>query len=227
VVSLVYSPNGSLLIANASDHSVLRWNTRHYAALPHIKPNNECVGEIQASASTLGLLGDGTLIPSAPSGNEIELWSAQTGQLQGTLPAGGLVRSLAVRPGDSVVVAAAGGTVRRWQLPGGTALPPLTTADPSHPVDSLAFPADGRLLLGASLRGTVSVWSMSSGALLATLVWTGESSALAMTPSGLADWFGSRKPAVSCRLGARVYPGELCEDRYWTTGLLPKVFSGQ
>ena len=48
-----------------------------------------------------------------------------------------------------------------------------------------------------------------------------------MTPSGLADWFGSRKPAVLCRLGARVYPGELCEDRYWTAGLLPKVFSRQ
>ena len=229
VVSLVYSPDGAMLIANASDHSVLRWETEHYTALPHIKPNGECVGEIQASASTLGLLGDGTLIPSAPSGNEIELWSAQTGQLQGTLPAGGLVRSLAVRPGDSVVVAAAGGVVRRWQFPGGKELPPLTNADPSHPVevDSLAFSADGRLLLGASRRGTVSVWSMSSGALLATLVWTGESSALAMTPSGLADWFGSRKPAVSCRLGARVYPGELCEDRYWTAGLLPKVLSGR
>jgi WD40 repeat protein len=227
VVSLVYSPEGSLLIANASDHSVLRWDTTHHTALPHVKPNNECVGEIQASVSTLGLLGDGTLIPSAPSGNEIELWSAQTGHLQGILPAGGLVRALAVRPGDSVVVAAVGGAVRRWQLPGGMELPPLTTADPSGPVDSLAFSADGRLLLGASLRGTVSAWSMSSGALLATLVWTDESSALAMTPSGPADWFGSRKPAVSCRLGARVYPGELCEDRYFTAGLLPKVFSGQ
>jgi WD40 repeat protein len=49
VVSLLYSPEGSLLIANASDHSVLRWDTGHYTALPHVKPTHECVGEIQAA----------------------------------------------------------------------------------------------------------------------------------------------------------------------------------
>jgi WD40 repeat protein len=226
VVSLAYSPNGSLLVANASDHSVLRWETATYTALPHAKSEHACVGGITVSSPTLGLSSDGTLVASAPGGNIIELWNTQTGQLQKTVPTTSLVRSLSVRTNDSVLAAAMGTTVRRWQLPNGTELPPLTIPDPSQEIDSLAFSADGQLVVGAGLRGTVSVWSMASGAFLLSLQWTNELSGIVTTPSGLAEWIGSRKPTVFCQLGARIYSADLCEDRAWTSGLVSKIFSG-
>lgn len=224
VGSLSFSADGKRLLANASDHSIAHWDANDYRAISRYQGGQGCVGEVQNSSPTLGMVHGGSLIASAPGGNTIEILNALTGQIQQTLTANGLVQSLAVHPKEAVLAAAIGAEIHRWTLSDGKKLSVLTTTDPSLKVDALTFSADGRFLIGTSRRGAATVWSMSSETLLLTLRWTNESSAFVETPQGLADWFGSEKPALFCQIGVRIYPRELCEDRARRPGLLTTIF---
>jgi hypothetical protein len=68
---------------------------------------------------------------------------------------------------------------------------------------------------------------MPTGRLEVTLTMVGDSSAYAVSASGLVEWLGSKKPEVACRLGGRLYPSELCEERYTASGLIGDALSGQ
>jgi WD40 repeat protein len=226
ILTVGFSPNGSLLVASTGDHAVLRWDASSFARLPQVERDYNCSGELRSRPGTLGWTPDGKLIASAPSGGIVELWSAETGQLHSSLTEPGHtlhVRSVAVSPRDSMVVATGGEKMHAWQLPGGTEVAAPTSTDP---VDSLAFGDDGRFLFGASRRGTVSIWSMPAGTLEVTLGLADEASAFALSPGGLVEWLGSRRPEALCHLGERLYPPELCEERYLTSGLIAGALSG-
>jgi WD40 repeat protein len=227
VMTVAFSPDGSMVLANAANGSVLRWNADTHARLPGVDRPAACSGELRPWPNSLATSADGKLIASAARGHAVELWSAQTGELQGTLTESNQtphVRSVAVSPTSAMVAAACGDKVNLWQMPQKTELPALTTP---HGVDTLAFTPDGRFLFGASHRGTVSIWAMPSGRLEASLEFQSVASAAAVSASGLVEWLGSVKPGAVCRLGVRLYPADLCEERYLTPGLLRAVLSGQ
>jgi WD40 repeat protein len=227
ILTVGFSPDSSMLLANTGDHSVLRWDANTHAPLPRVERAYNCSGELRSWTNTLGLTADGKLVTSAPSGEIVELWNAQTGQMQGSLTESGHtlhIRSVAVSPRDSIVVAAGGDRINVWQLPGKNELPALTAPNGA---DSLAFSSDGRFLFGASRRGAVSIWAMPSGRLEVTLKLVGDSSAFAISTSGLVEWLGSKKPDAACKLRERWYPAELCEERYAASALIGAALSGQ
>jgi WD40 repeat protein len=216
-----------MLFANTADHALLRWDASTYARLAHVEREYNCSSELHSWENTLGWTADGKMVASAPSGDSVELWNAQTGQLQGSLTESGHsfhVRSVTVSPRDPIVVAAGGEKIRVWQLPGKTALPDLTAPNGA---DTLVFSADGRFLFGASRRGAVSIWAMPSGALQVTLKLVDDSNGFARSQNGLVEWLGPQKPAAACKLGERLYPAELCEERYTASALIRSALSGQ
>lgn len=227
VFSVAFSVDGAMVLANTADRSVLRWNVATHAPLARVERPFSCSGELRSWPNSLAPSADGKLVVSAPSGGEVELWSVQTGSLQGTLTESRKtlhVRSVAVSPTDPITVAAAGDRADVWRLTDRDQLPPLAAPDG---VDTLAFSADGRFLFGASHRGVVSVWSMHSGRLEVSLRLHSTSSATVVSSSGLVEWLGAGKPPVACRLRERLYPAELCQSRYLASGLLRSVLSGQ
>lgn len=127
---------------------------------------------------------------------------------------------------DSVIY---GEDTVRTPEPTGTELTPLTFATFAalDEVDSVVFSADGRFLFGAGRRGSMAVWAIPSGVLQFTLRWVDESSAYVISPNGLVEWLGSKKSEeMHCRLGARIYAAELCEERYITSSLIATVLRG-
>lgn len=121
------------------------------------------------------------------------------------------------------MVAASGERIDVSKLADKKQLPALMSPNGT---DSLAFSADGRFLFGASQRGTVSIWAMPSGRLEASIELQSVASGVAISATGLADWLGPVKTHVDCRIGARLDPVELCEERYLAPGLLRAVLSG-
>jgi len=227
ILTVAFSPDGSMVLANTGDHSVVRWNVDTHARLPRVEREYACSGELRSWSNTLGTTADGKVVASAPSGDVVELWSAQTGQLQGSLTQSAHnshLRSVAVSPRDPIVVAAGDDGIKAWHLPDKTELPALAVPGGA---DSLVFSSDGRFLFGASNRGAVSIWSMPAGRLEVTLRLVGDASAYAVSASGLVEWLGSKKPEAACRLNERLYPAELCEERFMASGLVGAVLSGR
>lgn len=233
IAALGYGPDGSLLVASAADHALLRWDARTYVkAEPSSAPQPAygCGGELRPFATSLAFSSDGAIVASAPAGNAVELWSARTGERQGSLgdrEAGFYATAVALSPRDPLVVATGGPWARAWRLPEQTE---VAFSLPPGGADSLVFSADGRFLLGATHRGTVAVWRVGSGGAQLTLVLTlevaDEQRALALSAEGLVQQLGP-EASGACVLGSRVYPVELCEERFASPGLLPRVLSGK
>jgi len=230
IMSLKFSPDNALLLANASDNSLLRWDARSYAALPRRERPYNCSVELIPWPTSLGLSPDGQWIASAPSGHAVELWSPQTGDVTGSLGESGEdfhVRSVAVSPRDPIVVAAAGDRARAWRLPERGEVP---VTPPSVGVDTLAFSADGRWLLGVSRRGALSVWRVdgdgSALELVLTLALRGPRAGFVQSQAGLVEWLGAPEPDAVCVLGTRVYAFDLCRRRCTVTNLLARTLGG-
>jgi WD40 repeat protein len=235
LLALAFSPDGSMLAANAADHSLLRWNAVTFTPLGGVKRDRQCGGELTSWPGTLGFSSDGSLIASAPSGNEVELWNAKTGQMRGALPDLSprgrefYVRSVTISPRDSLVIAAAGESLVAWRPSERTGV--SVAASPVE-VDSVVFSDDGRFLVGASRRGAVSLWRVGPAGPVSielTLeLWlelSSESSGSVRSSDGRVEWLGSEKPPAACVLGAHVYPAELCAGRSVTSGLLARALS--
>ena len=233
LMTLRFSVDGAQLVANASDRSIVRFDTVSYARQPGPRRDYDCGGELRSWSNSLGLSPDGELIASAPQGVAVELWSARTGQLRGSLAlesdagVGTLyARSVAFSPRAPLLVAAAGPRLMAWSLRDGVGTP-LTGS--SVEVDTVAFTSDGRFLLGASHRGAVWLWSVEPDSLelslSLSLALTGESAGFVRSTDGRVEWLGTGTPNASCLIGARVYPVELCEDGFAASGLMARLLA--
>lgn len=234
IAALSYSPDGTQLVASATDHALLRWDARTYAKAaapmaPAPEPAYTCGGELRPSASSVAFAADGALIASAPAGHEIALWSARSGERTGSLSdrgAGFHAVSVAISPRDALAVAAGPTGIRAWRLPeqSAIAVPALPTS-----VGALVFSSDGRFLFGATQRGSVVIWHVAPEgtalALALTVELAGAERALAISAEGLVQWLGPPASAA-CVLGSRLYPVELCEERFVVPGLVADVLSG-
>jgi WD40 repeat protein len=122
-----------------------------------------------------------------------------------------------------------GGDLRLWDVDTGKS----TRIYKSTPdiVWLVRFSPDGRLLATASGDGNAHFWDAKKGTLLATLrsVWDLDAG-FVFTADGHIDFVGAdaerAKDSVQCRIGHRVYPFELCEERFAVPGLLAMVLAG-
>jgi WD40 repeat protein len=90
----------------------------------------------------------------------------------------------------------------------------------------LAFSPGGRYLASGSRDGETRIWDVERGVLLGTLIVDRSSDEwLIASPDGRFDGSETaRKTLVAWRLGSSVLPAEAYHDRFYTPGLLRRIF---
>lgn len=67
-LSVVFSPDGSMLLANTADGTLLRWRTDALARLPAVERPYTCFGERRSGSSSLAVAADGRPSHRRPAG---------------------------------------------------------------------------------------------------------------------------------------------------------------
>jgi WD40 repeat protein len=199
VHGLALNEDGRLLASGSADGTVRLWDT----------PSGRLLSTLQVHASGVwgvALSADGQLLASGSADGTVRLWEASTGRLLATLEGhtGGVWGVALSADGRLLASGSLDGTLRLWDprsassaghgAPSGRL---LATLQPTGAVFGVALSADGRLLASGGADGTVQLWEMPSGRLLATLQGhTGPVCGLALSPDGRLLASGSQDGTV-------------------------------
>ncbi|HEU4728255.1 MAG TPA: protein kinase [Kofleriaceae bacterium] len=100
-----------------------------------------------------------------------QLWDAQTGRLEFTLPHGGVVyQAVYTANGTKLVTASADGAVRIWEAASGALVRELRRGDATPQYYAVAVSPDDKLVAAIDVNGgLVHIWEAANGALIADL----------------------------------------------------------
>ena len=98
-------------------------------------------------------------------------------------------------------------------------------------VRAVAFSSSNALLASASRDGSILLWHLPDGAVAATLRAIANTDASYLfTPTGHIDFMGTEACAARelavCRIGPYSLPFDVCEERFYIPGLLPRILAG-
>lgn len=194
VLSLAFSPNGSLL-AEATDapegtkeNIVTLWNPDTGSITGALKGHS-----LQVSA--LAFLPDGKTLASGSRDKTVRLWNVEQRQCTHTLKQGEEVTSLATSPDGHTLAAGDGtGNIVLWNRTLGRKIAPLRQH--STTVQGLAFSPDGRKLVSASWDYSVRLWDVMARTSLLIKGHTNRVNAVAYSPDGLTLASGSSDNTV-------------------------------
>jgi hypothetical protein len=114
--------------------------------------------------------------------------------------------------------------LRVWDVASGTEVAAIDVGAPSG---AAAFLPRGDLVAVHGEDGIVRVVSTSRRAVRFTLrALAHRDAAIVMADTGHFETFGATRGTIVCRAGRFYYPIELCEERFATRGLLPKLAAG-
>ncbi|MFB0833009.1 nSTAND1 domain-containing NTPase [Arthrobacter halodurans] len=159
VGSVVFGPDGRLVVSGDSGGSVQRWDAE--TGQPVGDPLTGHDGAVTAVAYGP----DGRRIASAGADGTVRLWDAGTGLPVGDPLTGhdGAVRAVAYAPdGRRIASAGADGTVRMWDA---DSRQPVAEPLTGHrgAVHAVALSPGGRLIASAGADGTVRLWDAVTG----------------------------------------------------------------
>jgi WD40 repeat protein len=180
VLSVAYSPDGSVVAAGLSSDGVVRlWKTSDWSSLPGMEGHTS-----SALIYDLEFSPDGKILASAGNDNVICLSRVSDAKLLLTLSGHtGDVRDIAFSPdGQLIASASTDKTVRVWRVSDGTAL--LTLRLHTGEVHGVAFSPDGQTLASASIDNSVRLWRVSDGTLLRTIELPGAWYTVTFMPDG-------------------------------------------
>jgi WD40 repeat protein/transcriptional regulator with XRE-family HTH domain len=161
VLTVSYSPDGTLLASGGEDMTAKIWDVRTGQELRTLGGHAGWVNRVSFSP-------DGALLATAGEDGVAKLWDVSTGrELHALVGHAGPVYDLAFSSDGNLLATASGdATVRIWDARSGQELRAEST---SGPVGSVAFSPDGAQLTGGFEDGTVIFWDVETGEELRTL----------------------------------------------------------
>jgi WD40 repeat protein len=166
---------------------------------------------------------------------QLRLWEVATGRLvkDVRLPQSGGFKSIVYSPDGKTIAAGSGrqgkeGTITLYDA--ATLAERRTLSGHTDFVSSVAYSADGKLLVSGSWDRTLKVWDAERGAELATLIASNANDWLVVTPDGLFDGSPAAWGQILWRFSPQlrdVAPVELFFNEFYYPNLLADIFAGQ
>jgi WD40 repeat protein len=157
VTALAFAPDGRTLVTGGNDKDVNFWDvaTGTFRFL--------CPGHTNR-ITALSFTPDGQTVLSASADGTLRFWNAATGQLRHTFEGqhAGPITGLAVAPdGKTATTASVDRTLCVWELPTGKVIHRLNVGNDA--INSLAYTADSKVLIGGGAAGQVRLWDLATG----------------------------------------------------------------
>jgi serine/threonine protein kinase/Tol biopolymer transport system component len=160
IISIDYSPDGSLLVLGTSKGIYLF----HADSLQLVTTfdQNKNINEVVFSP-------DGKTLASCANDDSIRLWDISNGYLIETLEGhNNVVKSIAFSPNGKILASGSiDNTIKLWNLKNGKLIETLNGH--TNFVESVAFSPDGKTLASGSDDNTIIIWDVASGEMLKTL----------------------------------------------------------
>jgi WD40 repeat protein len=156
VNSVVFSPDGNLVVSGSDDETVHIWNV----------VTGECEAELKGhlnSVNSVAFSPDGSLVASGSRDRTVRIWNVATGDSEAELKGhSGCVVSVVFSPDGSLVASGSQDkSVYIWNVVTGECEAELKGH--SDCVNSVVFSPDGSLVVSGSDDKTVRIWNMVTG----------------------------------------------------------------
>jgi WD40 repeat protein/DNA-binding winged helix-turn-helix (wHTH) protein len=161
VLTLAYSPDGTVLACGDASGSVQLWQMGQGELLLTLKQHRGWVWSLAWSP-------DGRILATGGDDRTIILWDIRSGEALRTLPETNSVWALAWSPDGQILASGSfDKTVKLWNLETGDCV--QTFLGHEDLVASVAWHPDGSMLASGSLDRTIKIWDVSAGLCSKTL----------------------------------------------------------
>lgn len=164
IQSVAMSPDGTQAVSGGANSEIVIWDVEVGVEMMRLSEDNT------GSVMTVAYSPDGEYILSGGStgGDILQLWDAETGELQQNFVGhGGVIYQAVFDSHDNMIISSSQDTtVRLWTYDG---IEVQRFTGHSRGVTSVAFSMNGQRALSADMNQTVRVWGLVSGAELAHL----------------------------------------------------------
>ena len=177
VISVSFSPDGSMLASGSLDKTVRLWEVSTGIHLRTFRGHSRFVLNVAFSP-------DGVTLASGSWDGTIRLWEVATGRylrmFQGHTS---YVLNVAFSPdGQTLASGSQDSTVRLWEVATGKHL--RTLERHTRSVWSVSISPDGQILASGSWDGNIHLWEVATGKHLRRLRWTAVGRSVSFSPDG-------------------------------------------
>ncbi|HKU75800.1 MAG TPA: caspase family protein [Pyrinomonadaceae bacterium] len=206
VLSLAFSPDGTLLAAGDLSFPINIWDVRTGNHLRTIRDRQE-------NANSLVFSFDGKTLIAGHYEKAVKFWSVSSGELVRPINERASVQSVALDPsGAFLATSTSAGTISLRLSSDGSLIRDFNAH--TSAINTVAFSRNGKILISGSDDGTTKLWSAGDGRLLLSLVSFEDGNWLTYTPEGFYDSSGGALKYISWWSGNRNYNAAQYHSRF-------------